>query len=465
LHQVFGHISFRDHLVSQTVCKAWLKPALNHSNSTVDIYGTYGLHELSFKLIYTTTNSAYSGAAIKKIRFLKKRSNGSYNQALNKNKFLFLLASCPNLEEIVFEDNKPVDFLRGMMNGDVVLKKLKNIIVHNFSRDQLTASYYLSVVTKYCNSIERIRTWEMPLPNISDDALITRLLDITSLNRFPLLTHVSITIVKGIDILSLMRTCPNLTHFITNKLKWSTTNKSEMNNDINGDYFQDYPSLQTLGLGVGCFDKETCRFVLRKFTSLHTLKVLATGNDNSGLLVEGFQEFAGTTGRRSSIICLSINGLQGLTRGFLKMLSIWFPKLKELYTRDCGFDISYDSLCNVHFDVANLNLDILSLDITRIITKKQQHFVRYFIEVHQLGDCSQQQEEDAKDNTICYLEDDCSRNPATSPFSRQTSTTFTTNAFRMELSDRISCVYINIRGLRKLRVFSPGIFSQTLSIQ
>lgn len=90
-------------------------------------------------------HSVYSGAAIKKIRYLMCLSTW-YSQRLNKDKFLFLLASCPNLEEIEFTFDRPTEYLYYMIKSDLVLKKLKNVIANSTYMDRSTATYYLQVI-------------------------------------------------------------------------------------------------------------------------------------------------------------------------------------------------------------------------------------------------------------------------------------------------------------------------------
>lgn len=282
------------------------------------------------------------------------------------------------------------------------------------------------------------------------------------LDCFPLLTHLSITIQGGIDLATLMDACPNLTHFITNKLNWcSLQQKNNNSNSIQYMNKKIYPKMHTVGLGIGCFDELACKFILHSLTALHTIKVLACGQEHSGLLMVSSRVFEEDTTKLSSIRCLSLNDLQGgLTRGFLNKLSAWFPQLTELYASDCGYDLLFDSCSSIHFNIRNLNLQVLSLDMRRMTERRNsEELVRFCIEVHQqAGDGDLQ-----KRKSIYYLEDGSTTAGVNNPFQRQTAAAYLRDTHKFEISNQFSSMYVNAKSLKRFHLYLPGVFTQTLS--
>lgn len=138
------------------------------------------------------------------------------------------------------------------------------------------------------------------------------------------------------------------------------------------------------------------------------------------------------------------------------MISTWLCHLKELHFKNCAFEGVWDNKFNVYLEIGAMDLDLISINVTRNL-QKSGNIKKLCFEVTLRNG--------GERTTVYYLRGGEKWSPNTL-FERKSQASFANKSNSRAAAKKIfSVIYITINRFQKLRVYSPGVFDQMLDIR
>lgn len=460
LVNILNRPPFSNQLTCLYVSKAWRKVALSCFEGAITLNGDNKISQLSQVLQDAETNgSDYNGfgTLVKKLIIY-----GEGRTRDTCDKFVRLLERFPNLNEIEFCDH-PLKFLRFMDKANIPLDALHFIKVNKYYMADV-AAVYVSVISKYAASVERIR-----FRVVDENRLIRFSAPIIDqpfggpvrhhigpyLHKFSHLNNLSIMLTEEVDPMPILESTPNLT---------SLALKGSFPILVNSPGLKVYSCLITLKIGIDSFSKDLCHFIAYNLTSLQTLKICSAAVDywnpfrDRSVLMDAFDEFCESKGGKAPTVkVLSLDNLHRLRSDFVNMIPTWFRNLRELRFKNCTFGGIWDSEYNIKLGLQEADLDLLSIDVTEVL-QKSERIENLCFEITLMNG--------GEENTVFYFRESEKWSPQPL-FERRTGDSLinSSSASRRKSSLSVAVIYITISSLEKLHVYSPNLFSQMLDVQ
>jgi hypothetical protein len=451
LINIFKRLNHTDKCSCQLVCKSWYGPASECFNKDVSLYGYRGIRKF-YNSLCSTREQSMSGALIRKMRFIKRTQTGP---PLVEQEHLDLLAACPNLQKIEYVDVNPVVYLNQMAQNDIRMDHLQDIYIPPAYRWSVQQDY-LTVARNNCESMTHLYIHNSGggfgrgrgiIPSPFAENLPS------FVEEFPLLETLTISGSSNVSITSILDVCPNLM-----KLSFQGGNRNNYqliteSQQANLTTLPAYTALENLSIPAEYLNIPTAKFILYHLTRLRKLKIASHGYVTLEELMDGFNVFQAQLTARPSISTLVLKNFYTVSPDFIHLVSTCFPYLKELQFIGCSFNGLWDDYQNLTFDLALMDLYMLSIDIDKIVLRSRA-VKQLSIQVTLVG---------ANNEKIYYERKGKLRSHH--DFVRKTTKSYIKNAGKRLRASNTAVLKIKINSLNKLELYAKNSDTQTLSIK